>query len=187
MSIKDPVQKIVDEITLIRGEVRQLQRSSLDRDEAEALNGHVVQALAQMKAVAAEMSAAASAAPQAVRTAVRHDLVQIDRNTSQAASRAAERAVEGVREHLDAERLRFAQAAGEARRAAWRYFGGFWVWLVAMLATGAVLGVLAAYGTETAKSYFSVGDMARYSCERSWVRGVRGESEGQGYCVLWDE
>ena len=118
--VKDPFQELVDEITLIRQDMGRLQRTSLGKDEAKALNGHVAQALAQMKAVAGQMSTAASEAPQAVRTAVRHDLLQVDRNASQAASRAAQEAVEGVRKHLDAERLRFAQAAGEARREAWR-------------------------------------------------------------------
>ena len=49
----------------------------------------------------------------------------------------------GIRHDLDNERAKLSQAAGEARREAWRWFGGFWVWLVAMLATGAVIGALA--------------------------------------------
>lgn len=185
---KDPVQALVDEITLIRGEVKNLQRTSLSKDEAKALNSHVAQALAQMKAVAGEMSAAASEAPHAVRTAVRHDLVQIDRNTSQAASRAAQQAVEGLRAHLDAERLRFAEAAGEARRAAWRSFGGLWVWLVAMLATGAFLGLLAAYVTEAGQALVEVSDMVPYACEWSIVGGQLVEQEdGSSYCLFWIE
>ena len=183
---KDPVQALVDEITLIRGEVKQLQRTSLSRDEAKALNAHVAQALAQMKAVAAEMSAAASAAPQAVRTAVRHDLVQIDRNTSQAASTAAVQAVKDVREDLRAERANLLRASERAHRAAWRFEGGVWTWLVAMLATGALLGALAAYGTETAKSFFTVEQMVPYGCGKSWFGGQVGIGEGgRTGCAFW--
>jgi hypothetical protein len=181
---KDPVQALVDEITLIRGEVKQLQRTSLSKDEAKALNSHVAQALAQMKAVAGEMSVAASEAPQAVRSAVRHDLVQIDRNTSQAASRAAEQAVEGVREHLDVERLRFAQAAGEARREAWRSFGGLWAWLAAMLATGALLGALAALwmtGKDDAREF---GRFPRIYCEDAGGT-IFADTDSRRFCGIW--
>ena len=177
---KDPFQQLVDEITLIRGEVQALKRSSLDRDEAKALSETLARAVDRMERAARQ-------APRALVDAFAQDRAEIARETAETTSVAAVGVLKNIRDQLTQDRLTFSQAAGEARRAAWRYFGGFWVWLVAMLATGAVLGVLAAYGTETAKSYFSVGDMARYSCERSWVRGVRGESEGQGYCVLWDE
>ena len=180
MSAKDPFQILADELTLLRHDMAKLQRTSLSKNEAEALNELIVGSVDQMGALVVK-------AAHEIGNGAKRNRDQIARNTEQGAARGAQKAVEDLREHLDAERLRFAQAAGEARRAAWRYFGGFWVWLAAMLATGAFLGLLAAYGTETAKAYFSVGDMARYSCERSWVRGVRGESEGQGYCVLWDE
>jgi len=33
-------------------------------------------------------------------------------------------------------------AAGEARKQAWRYFGGFWVWLVSVGALGAFVGAI---------------------------------------------
>ena len=36
MSEKDTFQILADEITLIRGEIKQLQRSSLNKDEAKA-------------------------------------------------------------------------------------------------------------------------------------------------------
>lgn len=181
---KDPVQALVDEITLIREEVRRLQRSSLDKDEAKALNSHVAQALGQMKAVAGEMGTAASEAPQAVRSAVRHDLGQISRTTELAAVRAAQAAVEGLREHLDIERSRFAQAAGEARREAWRYFGGFWVWLVAMLATGALLGALAAFwltGRDDARAF---GRFPSVYCGDAGGT-IFADTDGRRFCGIW--
>jgi hypothetical protein len=48
------------------------------------------------------------------------------RSATQAATRAAESAMAGIRHDLDNERAKLSQAAGEARREAWRWFGGFW-------------------------------------------------------------
>ena len=87
---------------------------------------------------------------------------------------------------LAQERQKLAQAAGEARREAWRYFGGFWVWLAAMLVTGVVLGLVIAYGMETARSAFSVDDLVRYNCGRSWFGGQVVEQEnGSSFCAFW--
>ena len=183
---KDPVQALVDEITLIRGEVKQLQRTSLSRDEAKALNAHVAQALAQMKAAAAEMDTLAAGAPQAVRTALHRDLLQIDRNATQAASKAAVEAVKDVREDLKAERADLLRASERAHRAAWRFEGGVWAWLAATLATGAFLGLLAAYATEAAEALVEVADMVPYACEWSIVGGQLVEQEdGSSYCLFW--
>ena len=101
MSAKDPFQILADEMTLLRHDMDKLQRTSLSRDEAKALNAHVAQALAQMKAVAAEMSTLVAGTPQAVRTALHRDLLQIDRNATQAASKAAVEAVKDVREESE--------------------------------------------------------------------------------------
>lgn len=183
---KDPVQALVDEITLIRGEVKQLQRTSLSRDEAEALNAHVAQALAQMKAVAAEMSTLAAGTPQAVRTALHRDLLQIDRNATQAASKAAVEAVKDVREDLRGERANLLRASERAHRAAWRFEGGVWAWLTATLATGAFLGLLAAYVTEAGEALVEVADMVPYACEWSIVGGqLIEQDDGSSYCLFW--
>mgnify|MGYP000160783448 CR=1 FL=1 len=48
MSEKDTFQILADEITLIRGEIKQLQRSSLNKDEAKALNQQLVQGVDSM-------------------------------------------------------------------------------------------------------------------------------------------
>ena len=43
--VKDPFEILADEITLIRRQIDQLQRTSLDRDEAEHLNATIAQSL----------------------------------------------------------------------------------------------------------------------------------------------
>ena len=106
--------------------------------------------------------------------------------TSKAAASAAEGAIEKTRaDSLKAART-LSQAAGEARRQVWRYFGGFWVWLASMLATGAVLGLLLANGMETAKSALSVDDLVRYNCGRSWFGGqVVDQDNGSSFGAFW--
>ena len=51
MSVKDPFEILADEITLIRRQIDQLQRTSLDRKEAEKLNAVVAQGLDRMAKV----------------------------------------------------------------------------------------------------------------------------------------
>ena len=178
-SVKDPFQILADELTLIRKDMDRLERTSLDRDEAAALNEMIVASMDKMAALV--MDAARALSDGAAR-----NRDQIARNTEQAAARAAQKAVEGLHEHLDAERLKFAQSAGEARREAWRWFGGFWVWLASVGATGVALGLLIAYGTETAKTFFSVREMASYACEwRTWGGQMIDQEDGSSLCALW--
>lgn len=133
---KDPFQILADELTLIRKDMDQLQRTSLDKDEAKKLNQIVTAAVLKM-------AKAAEDAPGEIQGALETDRDQMARSATQAATKAAESAMAGIRHDLDNERAKLSQAAGEARREAWRWFGGFWVWLASMLATGAVIGALA--------------------------------------------
>ena len=131
---KDPFQILADELTLIRKDMDQLQRTSLDKDEAKKLNQIVTAAVLKM-------AKAAEDAPGEIQGALEADRDQMARSATQAATRAAESAMAGIRHDLDNERAKLSQAAGEARREAWRWFGGFWVWLVSVGVTGVVIGV----------------------------------------------
>lgn len=51
---KDSFEILADEITLIRREIEQLQRSSLNKDEAKALNHEVAKSLQQMTKVGSD-------------------------------------------------------------------------------------------------------------------------------------
>lgn len=176
---KDPFQILAEELTLIREDMEKLQRTSLDKDEAQALHQIVAQAVKNMQQ-------ATKAAPGEIQKALGADRDQMARSATQAATRAAESAMAGIRHDLDSERAKLSQAAGEARREAWRYFGGFWVWIASMVATGAVLGLMIAYGMETAKSALSVNDLARYNCGLSWFGGQVVElNNGSSYCAFW--
>lgn len=178
MSVKDPFQQLVDEITLIRQDMERLKRTSLDKDDAEALHEMLAEGVDRMSKVGPQVQKAIDNRLLAVAGVLREE-------TSKAAASAAEGAIEKTRaESLDVARS-LSQAAGEARRQAWRYFGGF-LWLASMLATGAVLGLLLAYGMETAKSALSVNDLVRYNCGRSWFGGqVVDQDNGSSFCAFW--
>lgn len=179
MSAKDPFQILADELTLIRKDMDQLQRTSLDKKDAQALHKKLAEGVDRMYRAAPEVQQAIDNRLMAVAAFLKEE-------TTKAAEKAAKDAILNAHdESIDAARS-LTQAAGEARRQAWRYFGGFWVWLTSILATGVVLGLLIANGMETAKSAFSVDDLVRYNCGRSWFGGqVVDQDDGSSFCAFW--
>ena len=179
MSAKDPFQILADELTLIRKDMDQLQRTSLDKKDAQALHKKLAEGVDRMYRAAPEVQ-------QAIDNRLMAVAAYLKEETTKAAEKAAKDAILNAHdESIDAARS-LTQAAGEARRQAWRYFGGFWVWLASMLATGVVLGLLLAYGTETAKAAFSIDTMARYGCGKLGIGGqLIEQSDGSSLCAFW--
>ena len=174
---KDPFQILADELTLIRKDMDQLQRTSLDKDEAQALHQIVAQAVKNMQQ-------ATKAAPGEIRTTLQADRDQMARSATQAATKAAESVMGRIRHDLADERAKLSQATGEARREAWRYFGGFWVWLASMLATGALLGALTMAwigGTIAARDF---GNYPGVFCGSAGGQVVE-QNDGSSYCAVW--
>lgn len=174
---KDPFQILADELTLIRKDMDRLQRTSLDKQEAETLHKTLAQAVGRMERAAQD-------APQTLGSTLKTDRDRMARSATQAATEAAERVLGDIREQLAQERQRFTQASGEARREAWRWFGGFWVWLASVGATGALLGALAAFsvgGTISAKEF---GDYPRIFCAPAGGESLTNNA-GQKACVFW--
>ena len=118
MSAKDPFQILADELTLIRKDMDRLQRTSLNKQEADDLHSFLAESVGKMHADTLK-------APQAVRSALKADRDRMAQDATQATTAAAERVLGDIREQLAQERQKLTQAAGEARREAWRYFGGF--------------------------------------------------------------
>ena len=96
---KDPFQILADELTLIRKDMDQLQRTSLDKDEAKKLNQIVTAAVLKMAKTAED-------APGEIQGALETDRDQMARSATQAATRAAESAMAGIRHDLDNERAK---------------------------------------------------------------------------------
>ncbi|MBM2212607.1 hypothetical protein JQW91_24665, partial [Sulfitobacter pseudonitzschiae] len=58
MSVKDPFQQLVDEITLIRQDMERLKRTSLDKEDAEALHEMLAESVDRMRKVGPEVQKA---------------------------------------------------------------------------------------------------------------------------------
>jgi hypothetical protein len=130
------------------------------------------------------MAKATEDAPGEIQEALEADRDQMARSATQAATRAAESAMAGIRHDLDNERAKLSQAAGEARREAWRWFGGFWVWLASMLATGAIIGALAMawiVGRGDAREF---GQFPSIYCGTAGGQVVE-QDNGSSYCAVW--
>ena len=174
---KDPFQELVDELTALRRSIEHLARTSLDKEEAKKLNQIVTAAVLKM-------AKAAEDAPGEIQGALEADRDQMARSATQAATRAAESAMAGIRHDLDNERAKLTQAAGEARREAWRWFGGFWVWLASMLATGAVIGVLGMAWIQGRGDAREFGQFPSIYCGTAGGQVVE-QDNGSSYCAIW--
>lgn len=132
----DPFLVLVDDIGALRRQIENLQRTSLDRDEAEHLNATIAKSLDNMAQTGKRLE-----------QRLEGQLQLATAKTNLAAIEAAQDAARGAIRESHAEILQTArslsQAAGEARREAWRWFGGFWVWLASIGAAGALIGALA--------------------------------------------
>jgi hypothetical protein len=174
---KDTFDILAQELILIRRQVDHLQRTSLDKDDAEALNLTVTSFLERLEKVAPTMQ-----------TAIRHDLsrsmLDVRNYAIEAAGIAAREAIkEAHADSIKAARS-LSKAAEEARREAWRYFGGFWVWLASVGVGGAALGLLAAFlitGRGDAREF---GQYPGIYCTSAGGQIVEQE-DGSTFCAIW--
>ena len=102
MSVKDPFQALVDEITLIRNEVQHLQRTSLDRKDAEKLNAVVAQGLDRMAKVGPALQ-------QRIEQSLATAALDLRQHTVYAAT-------EGAKEAIRAAQLESVKAPGTSAR-----------------------------------------------------------------------
>ena len=173
---KDPFQILADELTLIRKDMDRMQRTSLDKDEAQALHQIVAEAVSDMRRATKET-------PQALQSALKADRDRMARNATQAATEAAERVLGDIREQLAQERQKLSQAAGEARREAWRWFGGFWVWLASIGAAGALIGALAVFWLQGRADAKAFGQYPSIYCTTAGG-AFADQRDGSRYCIF---
>lgn len=175
--VKDPFEILADEITLIRRQMDHLQRTSLSKDEAEAFNATISKFLAQL-----------SKTSPAMQEAMRRDLAYVGHDVRKHAVEAAQSAAREAIEKSHAESLKAAnslsQAAGEARRQAWRYFGGFWVWLASIGAVGALLGALLVFWLQGRADAREFGQYPSVYCKSAGGQ-IATSPEGRRFCGVW--
>ena len=171
----DPFLVLVDDIGALRRQIENLQRTSLDRDEAEHLNATIAKSLDNMAQTGKRLE-----------QRLEGQLQLATAKTNRAAIEAAQDAARGAIRESHAEILQTArslsQAAGEARREAWRWFGGFWVWLTSIGAAGALIGALAAFwitGRGDAKAF---GQHPRIYCLSAGGE-FADQRDGSRYCI----
>ena len=173
----DPVEELIEEITALRRSVEHLARTSLDKDEAKTLSETLTRSVDRM-------ASAAQGALQALRAALEADRTQTAQKAIEAAERAAGRAVKISRSELEAERDSYVQALSEARREARRAKLLSWPIVTALIATGALGGVLTLYGMETAKSLLSLDREVRIACGITVGQRIDQE-DGSRFCATW--
>ena len=177
MTEKDTFQILADEITQIRVDMERLQRTSLNKDEAKALNQQLVQGVASM-------AQTGQAVYEAISERMDMRLEKLAIETILAAKDAASGAIAKNHAETIAAARDLSKAAGEARREAWRYFGGFWVWLASVGAGGAVLGLLAAFlimGRGDAREF---GQYPQVYCTTAGGQIVE-QDDGSSFCAIW--
>ena len=138
---KDSFQLLADELTLMRGEIDRLQRTSLNKDEASKLNDIVAKA-------AEFMAQTTKAAPAEIQAALKADRDQMAYSATQVATQAAQGVMTEIRHDLTNECVRLSEAAQKARKAAWRWDGEILVLLALMLTAGVVFGVMGMAGIQ---------------------------------------
>lgn len=174
---KDPFTIFADELTLLRNDIKQLKLSNLSYAEASVINDKIIENITTYTIAAENLERFLS-------NGFANLQQQVQQDASSAASKAASSAITNShQEILSAARI-YSQEAGEARREAWRYFGGFWVWLSSAMLLGAILGVFA---TILLQGVVSAKDFGKYpSIYCSIAGGSVGEyqsSKGK-YCIF---
>ena len=174
---KDSFEILADELARMGQQIAHLQRTSLNKAEAEALNQQLVQGVASM-------AQTGQAVYEAISERNHQRLEKLAMETILAATDAARRAIEKSHAETSSAARDYAKAAGEARRAAWRYFGGFWVWLASVGAGGAVLGLLTAFlimGRGDAREF---GQYPQVYCTTAGGQIVE-QDDGSSFCAIW--
>ena len=174
---KDSFEILADELARMGQQIAHLQRTSLNKTEAEALNQQLVQGVASM-------AQTGQAVYEAISERMDLRLEKLAMETILAATDAARRAIEKSHAETSSAARDYAKAAGEARRAAWRYFGGFWVWLASVGAGGAVLGLLTAFlimGRGDAREF---GQYPRVYCTSAGGQ-IQEQADGSSFCAIW--
>lgn len=174
--MKDGIQAFADEVTLLRQELLDLKRSSLTKDEAKILNRQVAQGLADMTKVGATVQ-------QTVLHSLATAALDVRRDAAHAATEAAKDAIREAHYESVGAAKEMRKAAGEARREAWRWFGGFWVWLASIGAAGALLGALAVMLVQGRGDAEEFGDYPGIYCRSAGGEFID-QSNGSRYCVF---
>jgi len=173
----DPFQILAAEITAIGKKVENLQRTSLDKDEAKALHDHVAASVIELRKAAPALEAS-------IDRKMTSAMAVIKDNTATAADESAKGAVISAHaESVKAAKM-LLKDAQEARRQAWRTFGNFWAWIIASGALCACVGILGFMLIQGRGDAFAFIDNAEGYCEPTGNLDTV-YNDGRRGCMVW--
>ena len=173
----DPFLVLVDDIGALRRQIENLQRTSLDRDEAEHLNATIAQSLDNMAQTGKRLEQRLEGQLQLATAKTHRDAIEAAQGAARAAIRESHAEILQTAKSLS-------QAAGEARREAWCYFGGFWVWLAAIGAAGAFVGAVTVFWLQGRADAKAFGQYPSIYCTTADGQIVP-NTEGRRFCAIW--
>ena len=174
---KDSFQVFADELTLLRTELDQLRRTSLNKDEAKALNDIVAEA-------AEFMAQTTKAAPGEIQAVLKADRDQMAHIATQAATEAAKRVMTGMEQNVAKQCEMLSEGTRKAIRSKWLWDGELAFLVVAAVATGAFLGAVlegAIQGRGDAREF---GRFPGIYCGAAGGR-ITEQDDGSSYCWVW--
>lgn len=173
---KDTFQVLADELTLIRNDMARLQRTSLNKDEAEKLHRIVVEKAEHMAQMGPILQ-------RGVEQKITFAMTEVAEQATRAAQEAAERAVVGTHTQVVQAAQRLLDDAQTVRSVAWRQFGDFWAWIgitASVCLVGASLATMAVQGRGDAKAF---GRFPGVYCTAAGGQRVTGTDGGE-YCAV---
>ena len=174
---KDAFQILADELTLMRGDMDRLQRTSLNKDEAKALNDIVAEA-------AEFMAQTTKAAPGEIQAVLKADRDQMARSATQAATEAVERGMTGMTHAVTKECARLSEGNRKAIRSKWSWDGQLALMLFGALATGAFLGAVVEVVIQGRADARDFGNFPGIYCGAAGGQ-IMERTDGSTYCWVW--
>lgn len=173
----DPFEVLVEELSLLRANIEELQRTSLNKDEAMDLNEGIGFSLNKVLEIGPHLE-------RSIGIKLDEAVSKVRVSAADAASHAAETALHEHRSRIEEQARLYAKAAGEARQQAWRYFSGFWGWLAAATALGGLLGALVVIVIEQRGNAIAFGKYPGIYCSAAGGETITTD-DGFRYCGVW--
>ena len=174
---KDPFQVFADELTLMRGEMDQLQRTSLNKDEAKALNDIVAKA-------AEFMAQTTKAAPGEIQAVLKADRDQMAHSATQAATEAAQRVMTKMEQTVAKQCEMLSEGTRKAIRSKWLWDGELAFLVLAAVAIGAFLGAVVEVVIQGRGDGRDFGRFPGIYCGAAGGQTIE-RDDGSSYCRVW--
>ena len=174
MSAEDHDELVVELLSRILG------RFDAMEEELDVTAKALLQAVAKS---ITDLQKATPALEQSIERQLGMSMDAVREEAVRAAREAAESAVHQSHARSIEAARNLSQAAGEARMEAWRYFGGFWVWLASVGALGAILGAVAIAAVTARADAKAFGKYPGIYCEVAGGTKFT-DSGGTNYCAV---